>query len=568
MSNILGIICFQGHSSAVALIRDGLVTDAIAEDRFSRRKQDTEFPFLAVDYLLEKYRLGIKDIDEIAFGWDPQLSLIFNAKSLFRLPPPRLSYFFLKREEHHGYSRFDKFRAMISLGSALHSRYGAAPKISYIPHHLAHSFSACLMTPHDHMLSVVADGTAEEASFSVYEIEQGRHQKIAETKYPHSAGLFYSTITDYLGFKPDSDEYKVMGLSSYGTRHTINALKNLGHIRNGKLFLDLKYFDYHRGGGRFFSSELKRLLGPAETFQQKADIAKAAQTLLEDWILDLIRQAVDKLSGKKPQVLCTSGGIFLNCLVNQRLRTELDFNKFHFSPIADDNGTALGAAASLFFKKHGKLPDYTGRLDLGPEYTDQQIEDALNKVGSQVRWEKLVNPYEMAAREIAQGRVIAFFSGRTEFGPRALGFRSILADPRIPGMKAILNEKVKLRETFRPFAPSVLREKAAVYFEVSNESDYPYMIETVYAKSGKRLQIPSVVHEDGTSRIQTVSKENHPAYYRLIEEFEKITGVPILLNTSFNLNQQPIVNSPDDALKCFLESGIDLLLMGQYLVNK
>lgn len=579
--NILGVICYQGHASAAALIRDGTPTDAVSEDRFTRRKQDTGFPVCAIRHILDRNGLRIEDISEVGFAWSPGRSLLGQIRQMLRIGPAPWPYFFSQRAHHSGLSRVDKFMRMWGAGSDFMRHFGHRPRLAFVPHHLAHSFSACMMIPDKtNLLSVVADGTGEESAISCYQVVNGRHQRAVETPFPHSFGILYSAITQLLGFIPDLDEYKVMGLSSYGgldpSPQVKSAMAALAVVTGARLRLNLGYFRLHRSASRFYDDSLAALLGArgkSAILEDPARIAFGVQELLERRMGELIEQAAARLP-LRPDTLCTSGGVFLNCLLNQRLRQRFHgaaapvrFDHFHFSPIADDNGTALGAAAYLHHRRSGCWPEPYRYLNLGPEYSEAQMLAAVQGHPG-LAWRRAEDPAPELAQRIAQGRVAAFYQGRTEYGPRALGFRSILADPRRADIKEILNKKIKLREPFCPFAPSVLAEKAADFFILADGQRFPYMIETVQVRPERARLIPGVVHVDGTSRIQTVSRAENPAYHALISEFDRLTGIPLLLNTSLNLHTQPIVNSPEDAIRCFLDSGIDDLALGPFLIEK
>ncbi len=581
MQNFLGIICFQGHASAAALIRDGVITDACIEDRFTRNKQDTAFPQQAVQSILDRHHLRITDISHAAFAWSPRKSLAGQARQLLQLGLPPPEYFLNARQHHGGLSRVDKFLRMARVGREFERFFGACPPLAFVPNHVAHSYSAALATPHSGtLLSVVADGSGEDAAISCFEVRGGRHRQVASTPIPHSFGILYSAVTQALGFVPDSDEYKVMGLSSYGgpvpDPQLSAALDRVVEVRDGRLHLDLRYFQLHRSADRFFTDDLLKLLnldGTTPTFAARARIARCLQDLLERRMAELIEQVVAHMP-HKPNALCTSGGVFLNCLLNESLRrrfqasdSHVHFEHFHFSPIADDNGTALGAAAWAHHQQTQKWPAPYANLALGPAYSAAEMETALRQADDCV-WRQLTDHALEVAQELAAGRVVAYYQGRAEFGPRALGSRSILADPRPADMKERMNAKVKLREAFRPYAPSVLAERADAYFAMPSAEALPYMIETVHARPQHAAEIPSVVHNDGTSRVQTVSRDQNPGFHDVLAAFERLTGVPVLLNTSFNLDGQPIVNSPRDAVDCFVNSDIDVLVMGPYLIEK
>lgn len=573
--NILGLICYQGHASAAALIRDGTVTDAVVADRFTRRKHDTDFPEAAVRHILERNGLSMEGISEIAFAWSPFKSLLGQLRQALSLGPSPWRYFAAKRPHHGGLSRLDKFLRMRGVREDILRRFGRCPPLSFVSHHLAHSYGAALEAPEqDGLLSIVADGAGEEASISAFEISQGRHRLLAETRFPHSLGILYSAVTQLLGFTPDRDEYKVMGLSAYGAEEPdprlTEAMDSLARVSDARLRLDLRHIALHRSPDRFHAESLVKLLGGRGEdlpLERRAAIARALQGLLERRMSELVAQAAARCA-RPPRALCTSGGVFLNCLLNAHLRenSRPRFSDFHFSPVADDNGTALGAAALLFHRRSGRWPGPYRGLDLGPEYGEGRMLAALR--GRPVRWIRPERPAREAAQRLAQGQVLGFFQGRSEFGPRALGFRSILADPRREDMKDRLNRKIKLREPFRPFAPSVLEERASEYFVLPGPTRLPFMIETVRAKPEAAAAVPAAVHVDGTARVQTVSRRDNPAFHDLLVEFDRLTGVPLLINTSFNLDGQPIVESPEDALECFLGSGLDALVLGPFLVEK
>ena len=452
--NILGIICHQGHASAAALIRDGVPTDAVIEDRFTRCKQDTAFPAHAIRHILERNRLDIADISEAGFAWSPSRSLRGQLRQMLRFGPASWDYFFARRADHAGLSRMDKFMRMRGVRADFVRHFGHCPRLTFVPHHLAHSYCACMAAQGKQSLfSIVADGTGEEAAVSCYQVLSGRHRRVSETLFPHSFGSLYSAVTQLLGFVPDLDEYKVMGLSSYGGIEPDPRLQAkmdaLAAVRGGRLELDLKYFRIHRNASRFYSESLAALVGgPAAlaALEDRARIARCLQDLLERRMGELIEQAVSRLP-QRPGTLCTSGGVFLNCRLNQRLRRRFQdpaapvrFEDFHFSPVADDNGTALGAAAYLHHQRSGCWPEPCRYLNLGPEYSQAQMLAAIKSHPGHA-WRRIEDPAPEIARRIARGRVVAFFQGRAEFGPRALGFRSILADPRRADMRDVLNRK-------------------------------------------------------------------------------------------------------------------------------
>ena len=579
--NVLGIICYQGHASAAALVRDGVATDAMIEDRATRRKYETAFPADSIRRILKRNQLDIADVTEVAFAWSPLRTVLGQLGQMTRLGPSPWDYFFARRAGHGELSRAGKFRRMCGVRSDFTRHFGHCPRLGFVSHHLAHSFSACIAADGDEpILSVVADGTGEDAAISFYEVIGGRHRPVIDTPFPHSFGTLYSAVTQLLGFVPDSDEYKVMGLSPYGGAspdpRISAALDSLVRADGGRLTLDLRYFRPHRTADRIYDDSLAELLGGAgklTSLEARAAVARCVQDLLERRMGELIEQVASRLP-RRPRTLCGSGGVFLNCRLNQSLRerflrpeASLRFDAFHFSPVADDNGSALGAAAYAYQRRSGRRPAPYADLFMGPEYGEEEMLAALEG-HEDCAWTRTPDIASEVARRLAMNRVVAFFQGRAEFGPRALGSRSILADPRGADIKDRLNQKIKLREAFRPFAPSVLEERASEFFILPSQKRFPYMNETVSVRPDRAAAIPGVVHVDGTARIQTVSRADRPIFHALLSEFDRLTGVPVLLNTSFNLDTQPIVDSPEDALRCFLSSGIDDLALGPFLVER
>ena len=559
---ILGIIAYQGHSSSAALIRDGKVIAATNEERFSRLKRDDSFPVKAIEFVLAEAKLSLSDVDDVAFAWNPwQSFLFFLTHSVWRFPLNVFSFALKGRREHGNVSRLEKFFKMLSVRREFLKAFGFCPPLSYVPNHFAHSFGAFSQTHFSKAYSLVIDGSGEDASTSLYYVEEGNHRLLYRELFPHSLGILYASVTQFLGFRPDSDEYKVMGMSAYGVNRYASQMNELVSFKDGHYRVNLKYFLVHKNADKFYSPLMSELFGTNLSDQDRFDIAHSLQKKLEEIVLRLLEE---KTSASLP--LCTSGGVFLNCLLNQRIRESKRFPQVHFSPFADDNGTALGAAFARYYALTQKRGEAFHSLSLGASYEETELLSALKR--HPVSYVKCSSIHEELALKLAEGHVVARFEGRAEFGPRALGYRSILADPRKSEMKDIVNLKIKHREPFRPFAPIVLKKDLSELFHVSDEESYPYMIETLKARDLGRKLIPAVVHDDGTSRVQTVCEVSQKDLYLLLEAFKKLTGVPVLLNTSFNLNEEPIVNSPDDALRCFLKTDIDYLALGDYLVSK
>ena len=562
--NILGILSFQGHTASAVLLKEGQLIAAAAEERFSRIKHDGAFPLHSINYVLAEGGIEISDVDEIAFAWNPYLNVIQQFKLFLTNFPGSLNYAFKKRELNGQVSRFHKLINMLRLKNELKKSFGFPPPFIYVPHHTSHSFSSYIQSGFTNALSVVMDGMGDFVSTSIYTVKAGEHTLIHREFFPHSIGTIYSSVTQYLGFRPDYDEYKIMGLCSYGENTYLDKMRDLVTVNGPSCRLNLKYFKIHRSADQFYSAEFARLLENGTG--KKADIARSIQSLLEESVVKVLKNIVSQRV-EKIDNFCASGGVFLNCLLNQKIRESGLFKNCYFSPVASDVGCPTGAAQYIHTVKTGKLPTSIPDQNLGPEYSVARILRALENAG--LRFTEEENLAQSVARLLSTGKVVAWFQGRMEFGPRALGNRSILADPRKPEMKDKINAKVKRREPFRPFALSIMEEYVPEYFILPDQrTRYPFMIETLNVHESKRHLIPAVVHADGTSRLQSVNATQNSEFYKVISEFFKITNIPVILNTSFNVNKEPIVNTPEDAIKCFLNSGVDCLAIGTYLVSK
>lgn len=548
----MGIICYQGHSSAAALVRDGIVLGAVAEERFTRRKSDDSFPEQAIAYLLKEHNLTIQQIDHIAAGWCPTKTVLGQLPHLHK---KSFSFLLEKRPGVSVRSRLDKFILISNLKSELRKRFGYEGKFSYVDHHLSHAVSAYIQSEKKDCVVMVADGMGEQASTTIYEFRDRSYKILYRDLFPHSLGIFYSAATQFLGFTPDSDEYKVMGMAAYSQNDKyLSRMAELYRFDNGHLQLNMHYFDIHKKANQFYSEKYQALFWDVSTEADRTAFAFALQTHLNSMVSVILKNNRQLFSSKN---FASSGGVFLNCLLNQHLRSSGLFETYTFFPVADDNGTAVGAAQFVQFSRHEmKKLDH---LSLGPaaDIPDVQLLNGLNH--------RKTTPDEIA-RLLSQGHVIGLVQGKMEFGHRSLGNRSILASPSEKKMKDIINRKIKLREPFRPFAPSILEEKVTEYFEGSGS--FPFMIETLKARSAASEKAPAIVHEDGTSRIQTVSSASNPYYYELLKAFEKISQCPVLLNTSFNINGMPIVCSAEDAIECFKNTQIDFLVIEDTLIWK
>jgi carbamoyltransferase len=561
-THVLGLSCFY-HDSAAALLRDGVIVAACQEERLSRKRHDSGFPAKAVKYVLEEAGIGPEQLDAVGF-YDKPLLKFERMLSTYVATFPR---------------SFNSFRKAIPLW--LHEKLwmpslirkqlaGYKGPILFAEHHMSHAASAFLVSPFEEAAILTVDGVGEwaTASFGV-----GRGSDITlfkEIRFPHSVGLLYSAFTYYLGFKVNSAEYKVMGLAPYGKPvHFDRIMSEMVRLHDdGSFKLNMEYFSYDYGltmtNGRF--SEF--FGGPPrkpETWmtEREFDIAASVQKVCEEIVLRMVRHIHQETGLTK---LCMAGGVALNCVANGRVIRETPMKELFVQPAAGDAGGAVGVAHYLYntIEKQPRGPAWT-QAYLGPEYGDEAIARYLEAHAIPHRRLERTELLAATARLIADGNVIGWFQGRMEFGPRALGGRSILADPRDPKMRDTLNMKIKFREGFRPFAPSVLEDKAGEWFDIDCAS--PYMLLVAQVREGKRV-IPSVTHVDNSARLQTVSREQNALYYDLIAEFGKITGVPIVVNTSFNVRGEPIVCTPSDAYLCFMRTNMDNLVMGSFLLDK
>ena len=561
-THVLGLSCFY-HDSAAALLRDGEVVAACQEERLSRKKHDSGFPSRAVKYVLKEAGIGPADLDAVGF-YDKPLLKFERMLSTYVATFPR---------------SFGSFRKAMPLW--IHEKLWMPSLIRkelrpykgpilFAEHHMSHAASCFLVSPFEEAAILTVDGVGEwaTASFGV-----GRGTDITlfkEIRFPHSLGLLYSAFTYYLGFKVNSAEYKVMGLAPYGKPvHYDRIMSDMVHLNDdGSFKLNMKYFSYDYGLTMTNGAFSDFFGGPPrkpETWmtEREFDIAASVQKVCEEVVLRMVRY-IHRETGLTN--LCMAGGVALNCVANGRVIRETPIEDLFVQPAAGDAGGAVGVAHYLYntLEKEPRGRPWAHAY-LGPGYRDEEIAQYLEANGIPHRRLARAELLSTTARLIAEANVIGWFQGRMEFGPRALGGRSILADPRDPKMRDTLNIKIKFREGFRPFAPSVLEDKAAEWFDIDCES--PYMLLVAQVREGKRV-IPSVTHVDGSARLQTVTREQNALYYDLIAEFEKITGVPIIINTSFNVRGEPIVCTPHDAYLCFMRTNMDQLVLGPFLLDK
>lgn len=555
----IGINYSQMHDSSACIVRDGELLFAVAEERLSRVKHDSGFPELAIRECLNWAKVDAKDVDEVCFGWQPARQVAGQDLKLYATGRWPASYLALLNTARH-------------FASMWHQESGAAPyrrifgehrtKFRYVDHHLAHALSGYGYSGFDDAAVVVMDGRGAWEATSIWHGRKGRLEHVETIDWPNSLGLFYAEFTGFLGFVPNSDEWKVMGLAPYGKPGV--DLRGFLDPEAGPYRVDTERLV---GGGpgtytNWPASLGKRREPESEITDRHKDIAWAVQDLCEAAMMSVVKRALEKTKSKN---LCLAGGVALNSKANGKIAASGLVEKIFVQPAASDDGVALGAALAPYLDGGGTLPRKEMRhAYLGPAFDEAAIEAAVKTY--KLRGWKLEDPAGTAAELLSCGKILGWYQGRMEFGPRALGARSIIADPRDPEMNAKVNNAVKFREWWRPFAPSFKKEAAQEYLESAYDS--PFMILTAQVRPEKRDVIPSVTHVDGSARPQTVEKELNPLYYRLIDEFGKRTGVPVIMNTSFNLRGEAIVNTPTDAIRTFFSSGMDALVLGSYLIEK
>lgn len=552
---ILGLSCFY-HEAAACLLVDGKIIAASAQERFSRIKHDSFFPYQAISFCLEIGNIKGSSLDFVVFYEKPFLKFERNLLCSLKYFPHSSSFF------------VDSMKNFLTeklwLKATIASKLKIDPaKILFVPHHLSHAAAAYYPSPFNQAAYLTLDGIGEwtTASFG-----QARGLKIfpqSEMRFPHSLGLLYATMTAFLGFQVNDGEYKVMGMAGFGKPKYCSKVKKLyRQAKDGSLKLNLSYFAFHRSSRQMYSTKFLQEFSGLNKF----DLAASLQKCTEEIIFNLLEK-ISRQTHK--QNLVFGGGVALNSVVNGKILTKSPFKNVFIFPAAGDDGGAVGTTLYLYHHVLG----YQNRQPLkdifwGIAYPKNEVRNFLTK--KKVKFQKL-SPNELAdsiATYLTNGKVVGLFEGRAEFGPRALGHRSILADPRDPKMKDRVNSKIKFREEFRPFAPAVLAEVAPQYFQKINYQLSPFMLGTFSVKPQMAKKIPAVVHVDDTARIQTVGK-NHPGNLRkILEAFRKKTGIGALLNTSFNLRGQPIVNSPADAYQTFISSGLDILVIENFLIEK
>jgi len=578
LTTILGLNAYHGDSSACIVV-DGKLVAAAEEERFRRIKHWAGFPEEAIKYCLAEAGLPIGDVDQIAVNRDPKAQFWRKVAFSLRQRPNPFYLFDRWRHARHWGSIAEEFASRFP-GSEVSDR------IRHVEHHRAHLASAFYVSPFDQAVVVSVDGSGDFAS-AAWGVGRGSEIVIdGRVSFPHSLGIFYEALTQYLGFPHYGDEYKIMGLAPYGEPRYVGELAQIVKTHDdGAFSLDLRFFGHHRerrqfewkdcapSSGTLFTPELERLLGPRrrpdQPLEQKhKDLARSVQRTYEIAFFNLLNRLHERY-GLTDLVL--AGGCAFNSVANGKVHAETPFRRCYIQAAAGDAGGAVGAAFQAWHET-GKPRDFTmDHAAWGPHFSDEAIAGIVNQglaaaKDADISVRKIADEDEYCrtvAAAIADGKVVGWFQGRMEWGPRALGNRSILCDPRRADMKDILNLKIKRRESFRPFAPSILREAVADWFET--DSDVPFMMQVFQIRPGRRAQIPAVTHVDGSGRLQTVTADANPKYHRLIKSFGDRTGVPMLLNTSFNENE-PIVCRPQEALDCFLRTRMDMLAIGNVLV--
>jgi carbamoyltransferase len=555
----LGINYSQMHDSSACIARDGELLFAAAEERLSRVKHDGRFPALAIRACLDFARVRPDELDYVGFGWSPPRAAYFHDLADFARGRHPVSYLNVLNSTRNFLSMWHQRGGQCCFKQHFG---GTKARMLFVDHHLAHAISAYAHSGFEEATVMVVDGRGAWEATSIWHGCNGKLEHVLTIPWPNSLGLFYAAFTDYLGFQPYSDEWKVMGLAPYGQPgvdlHDFITLDHGFHEVDGTRLI---------GRGASLGSGIAECLGPrrmaeSEIEDRYKDIAFAVQDACEEAMLAVVGLAVKRTRCRN---LCLAGGVALNSKANGRIQASGLVEQLFIQPAASDDGVALGAALAPYLETGERLPLKAMRqVYLGAAYEDSEIEKVLRTY--KLRYTLLDNVASTTADLLAEGKIIGWFQGRMEFGPRALGSRSILADPRDPEMNAKVNNAVKFREWWRPFAPSILAESASEYLE--NASESPFMILTFPVKQDKRSVIPSVTHVDGSARPQTVDQQVNPLYWRVIEEFRRRTGVAVIMNTSFNLRGEPIVASPTDAVRTFFSSGMDALVIGSYLVEK
>ncbi len=559
---ILGISAYY-HDSAAVLVKNGKVVCAIEEERFTRIKHDNTFPIHAIRWCLNKGHITIDQVDVISYYEKPLLKFERTIDMFIQTWPKSLMSFVQNMPELLG--------EKLSVEHTIRKKLGFKKRIVFVPHHLSHAAVAYYSSPFTSCAVLTIDGVGEYQTTALWEVNNGSFTLLKDIHFPHSLGLFYSTCAAYLGFKVNEDEYKLMGLAAYGNPKYVSRLKKMVQVMNdGSFNLDMNYFSF-RDSSRMWSNKFEELMGKSRPTSgaitpRHADIAKSVQTLTEEVYISIVKHLYTITLSKN---ICVSGGVALNALANGLIHIQTPFERSHIFGPAGDSGGALGSALYAYYKLQpvagNRYPVAT--LYLGSDYSDAQIEKALKKYKLsyiKLSEKELIN---QAAQALADGKIIGWFQGKCELGPRALGNRSILCRPSPRLMKTKVNV-IKIREQFRPFAGSILQSHVHDYFEVPKRNFYaPFMNFCFTVRPEKRKELAAIVHKDNTCRIQTVNQSNG-LYHKLIKRFYALTGTPCVLNTSFNLKGEPIVETPEQAIEDFIKTKMSYLFMNRILIAR
>lgn len=562
---ILGV---NDSDASATLAADGEIVMAVREERLNRIKKYGDFPLLAIQRCLDAANAGITDLDYIGFFKNPgkELEPLFDSyfsraeKDYLSIVPNNILSLIRGAKENKSVERVEQALVLEHGGKKI--------RIVYTPHHMAHMSGSFFISPFEEAAVLSLDARGEETSIMLGHGRGDEIRKIKEIKHPHSLGYLYTTFTQYLGFKANRDDGKVMGLSAYGEpTYYEDIMKMVRLSTEGGFELDLSYFNFYVWRPRRYSDKFLELLGPERTAEEPItdrhrDLASSIQKVLEQCSLHIARH-LHKVTGARN--LCLAGGVGMNSVLNGFLLRNSPFQRIYVPAGPDDGGMSLSVTRYIRHVMEGKARNGPLEHDfLGPEFSRHQVRAFLTQ--TKQAYVECADAPRQAAEMISRGKIIGWFQGRMEFGQRALGNRSILADPRDPSMKDRINREVKNREDFRPFAPSVLEEESGAYFDSSHPSPFMQLVYNVLP--AKRSQVPAITHVDGTARVQTVSRKHSEHYWRLIHEFSKLTGVPMVLNTSFNKRGEPIVCTPEDAFRTFHSTGLDALFIGDFLVTK
>lgn len=551
---------YIGHDASASLVRDGELIASAPEERFTRQKKDRSFPENSIEYCLNYGGIEIDDLDAITYYMDPETHFEERViHHLGRFYPDSVPLFD---------SMLDRAQKVNDVEGEIRSRLSYNGEIYFCTHHLAHISSSFFPSGYDSAAAISMDGLGEIASTVIADVDEDSIEVLKEIDFPHSLGMLYNAVTHYLGFNATTDAGKVMGLSSYGdSTEYIDEFRDIVQFNeDGGYELDLDYFAFPFRRSTWVTDEFMNKFGPMreegeELTKRHKDIAAALQRRIEEAYFHMAEWVKEKTGREN---LCLAGGVALNSVANGELVKSELFDDVYIPPTAGDDGTSIGGPLYYHHYVQGSSKRSSISPYMGPSYSDDEVIDSLNRLN--INYRKSEDVFSETAEYIADGNIVGWFQGRMEMGPRALGNRSILGDPRDAEVKDVINSRVKFREPFRPFAPSILLEEVDQWFDYDQPS--PYMILVYDVLPEKREEIPGVTHVDGSGRLQTVSETNNERYHNLIEAFERVTGVPVLVNTSFNIKGEPIVNTPMDAIQCFLGSGIDYLVMNDFILDK